>query len=525
MGKRWSGLMAVAAVASCGRDAVPRAVTHTDSAGVQIVASTAPQWAAGHGWTVDSVPRLDLSRTGSGAEFEFFRVRNAVRLGDGSIAVANSGTSEVRLYSAAGKYLATFGRDGDGPGEFRRLTSVRVARGDSLLAFDYWQRRVTFFSRDGSGHRTVAVGSTNMLLRDLAPLSDGTLVVTGELLGDTPDGLYRLPKALLLVAATGELRDTVAVIPGYEGFQFATGDAAAIFHKDAYMAVHGEHIYLGDGDSMQVSVYSNEPRLAMIMRVPGYDLNLTAEQLKAERAIVEPGPRYPAAIREALRARPNPETRPAYSALFVDTDGFLWAPQYRGFSEADQAPVCTILQSTGRMAWFRAPADTLHAIRSRQRLCAGRADRSGWRAARGAAGPASPERIEHVPERTGATRRTGAGRTARATRKRKPGRPGRHRRGHRVPPARRPRWSRSRNRGAAGVVDTDAHPRAPCARRPAQHRPQSSNDTLVHPQCDHRIHAQRPPCREHRGGECDHEHQQSGAGQDPGIGSTGSGHE
>jgi hypothetical protein len=50
-----------------------------------------------------------------------FRVRGAVLLRDGSIAVANNGTHEARVYGLDGKLLRRIGREGDGPGELSSL--------------------------------------------------------------------------------------------------------------------------------------------------------------------------------------------------------------------------------------------------------------------------------------------------------------------------------------------------------------------------------------------------------------------
>src|SRR5687768_2934188 len=68
------------------------------------------------------------------------------RTSDGRIVVANSGTSEVRIYDARGVHLRTMGRRGDGPGEFRALLRLGVIRGDTILAYDWRHGRITWFS-------------------------------------------------------------------------------------------------------------------------------------------------------------------------------------------------------------------------------------------------------------------------------------------------------------------------------------------------------------------------------------------
>src|SRR5690606_6022019 len=118
-------------------------VLRLDSAGIELVESAFPLWGDSAKWSVGTSPLIDLARSGSGSEYEFFRIQDAVRLRNGSIAVANSGTSEVRLYSAEGAFLRSLGSAGEGSGEFEGIETLSMYRGGSVLAFDRSRRRVT----------------------------------------------------------------------------------------------------------------------------------------------------------------------------------------------------------------------------------------------------------------------------------------------------------------------------------------------------------------------------------------------
>ena len=52
---------------------------------------------------------------------------------DGNIYLLDSQLSEVKVFSPDGEPLKTLSREGDGPGEFRALSSVHVLPGDTLL--------------------------------------------------------------------------------------------------------------------------------------------------------------------------------------------------------------------------------------------------------------------------------------------------------------------------------------------------------------------------------------------------------
>ena len=165
-------------LAACAPESATTPVTVRDSAGVEIVESTAPMWDPGEEWVVAADPILDLADTGRGAAHEFYRVADARRLVDGRIAVALQ--TEVRLYSDSGAHERTIGREGDGPGEFRRITSLGMLPPDSLVVYD--RRRITVldsepnawdvFSADGAWlgrvhtpgrFRVLEIGSDYML--------------------------------------------------------------------------------------------------------------------------------------------------------------------------------------------------------------------------------------------------------------------------------------------------------------------------------------------------------------------------
>ncbi|WP_419943063.1 hypothetical protein [Candidatus Palauibacter sp.] len=61
---------------------------------------------------------MSIGTAGGDPAYELFRVGGAMRLSDGRIVVANAGTGELRVYDPDGIHLASWGGQGDGPGEF-----------------------------------------------------------------------------------------------------------------------------------------------------------------------------------------------------------------------------------------------------------------------------------------------------------------------------------------------------------------------------------------------------------------------
>ena len=65
-------------------------------------------------------------------------------LSDGSMVVADTKAQHLKLLRPDGTLIDTLGGSGKGPGEFQRLSSVQVARGDSIYA--YSRRRLAVFA-------------------------------------------------------------------------------------------------------------------------------------------------------------------------------------------------------------------------------------------------------------------------------------------------------------------------------------------------------------------------------------------
>lgn len=343
--------LALSAVAAgCRGDEQGAAVVRRDSAGVRIVESREPVWHEGEAWAVADSPALDLTKSGQGHAHEFFNVLDADRLSDGSIVVAEAGGSEIRLFSPKGAHVRTLGREGDGPGEFRWLGQVAVLPGDSLWAYDFGQGRVTVFDPDGVVARTATLDAGSAP-RPVFPLASGTLVASAfDHTGFREKlGLHRMPSPIVRMNADGGIVDTLTTIPGWESVVHSRGDAWAVWAKKAHLAVHGDEVYLGSADEMEYQVRSSDGRLQRLVRVPGYDLTLSPAEIEAENATYMPDPSAASSrVREIMDRQPMRTRRPAYSAMIVDTEGYVWLKLYQGHHERPEPTEWLLFDTTGR---------------------------------------------------------------------------------------------------------------------------------------------------------------------------------
>ncbi|MXY31935.1 MAG: hypothetical protein F4043_13485 [Gammaproteobacteria bacterium] len=325
-------------------------VVQRDSAGIEIVEATRPLWDDSSLWRVDPEPLLDLALSGSGPNHEFHRARSMIQRPDGSLAVADRGSQQVRVFSEAGEFQESFGGPGEGPGEFSNLWRIENA-GDTLLVLDS-RRRVTVVTPRLALVRTFNLANNTSSLHNLG---GGTMLTVGASPG-LPEaratGVIRPAEILALVSLEGVEIDDIGETPGSESYvsvgeNYASG--APLFGKTAHVAVLGQRIFRGTSDAMEVEELDMTGSLVRILRIPGYPLDLSADRIAAEReARLEELPSaVPAFIRRLVEDLPAPATRPAYANMLVDPSGAVWLELYRGVSERDRPQEWLILDADG----------------------------------------------------------------------------------------------------------------------------------------------------------------------------------
>ena len=139
------------------------------------------------GWTVGPDPFITIGAAESPEEQQLFNVQGATRLSDGSIAVLNAGTGEVRLYDSAGRFTGAAGGRGQGPEEFRNMSLLGTLPGHSLLIFDSRNARFSVVSPEPAVARTFPPGSDvgGGALSSVGLLSGGRIAMHGpSILGD-----------------------------------------------------------------------------------------------------------------------------------------------------------------------------------------------------------------------------------------------------------------------------------------------------------------------------------------------------
>ncbi len=128
------------ALAACGGEPKVPSATVTDSAGVTVVTNAGEDRSLG--WSAASVTRLSaLEEEGEG----FFQATDLAVLDGDRIAVLDGMTKRVVLYDRDGHFLARYGREGSGPGEFQFPVTILALPEGGVGVFDAMNHRLERF--------------------------------------------------------------------------------------------------------------------------------------------------------------------------------------------------------------------------------------------------------------------------------------------------------------------------------------------------------------------------------------------
>ena len=143
---------------ACGGDADQRVTAEVDTiGGVVVVRNGAGLWRESEQWQVVEDFRVGGSQWGENPDEELSYSKNtSVTLGpNGQIFVAASATSRVVVFSGDGEFVRSFGRAGEGPGEFRNPSAMAWDGSDRLWVAEGMSGRYHVFDSIGTYQKSV----------------------------------------------------------------------------------------------------------------------------------------------------------------------------------------------------------------------------------------------------------------------------------------------------------------------------------------------------------------------------------
>jgi len=294
-------------------------------------------WQSQRQWTIEEIPEVLIGDEEGAPAYQLFRGRDAARLSDGRIVVANAGTSELRYYDARGRHERTVGQKGRGPGEFENLTRIARLPGDTVVAFDYSRSSRAYFAPDGGYVRTVVTDRTLLPRGPESPppslemLPDGGLLVHDQEPTRLTPGAERPRLRIGVLSGNGRSVDSLGTFPGVENYRPPTDPRNSVlrpFGRITYVAAAGSRVYVGDNDRARVMVYSRRGTLERVIALPGTARAVTAadreaalgrmlEQLRERNALTPERERM-------IRSLELPATMPWFTGLAADRAGNVW---------------------------------------------------------------------------------------------------------------------------------------------------------------------------------------------------------
>ncbi len=157
------------------------------------------------------------------SEEEFFGVLVGVLTGEnGNIYLLDQQLSEIKVFSSDGQYLRTIGREGEGPGEFRRPSGMFFLPDGTIAVMQLAPGKIVLLSRTGEpvGERPIPVpdGAGFSLLFDGRSAGETVCLVLGT--NQFEEGKFTQTRRLIRVDNEGNILTNY--VTGLRTIEFAT---------------------------------------------------------------------------------------------------------------------------------------------------------------------------------------------------------------------------------------------------------------------------------------------------------------
>ncbi|WP_419167819.1 hypothetical protein [Candidatus Palauibacter sp.] len=328
-----------------------------DSAGITIVDNQEPASETRLGWLIGEAPILSIGALEGNPAYELYQVRDAAKLPDGRIVVANAGSGELRVFDASGTHLASWGGRGEGPGEFGDFAApwnVGPWPGDSIAASDLYARRVSVFDAHGAHGRTIVLGDPYYRLFGVMP--DGKMclgTIPAFEAGTMGTGMVRREVEYAIASPDGSLHVALGTYPASEWYIFAEGGGMAVypqpFRHSAIAQVWGDLIVIGSNDLYEIRAFTADGALTRIVRREHDVRSPTRAESDAhlDELYEDRTEQQRARARAELEDMPLLETFPAFGRVLTDSRGHLWVEDYQ--LPGASPPPWTVFDPEGRV--------------------------------------------------------------------------------------------------------------------------------------------------------------------------------
>ena len=342
-----------------------------DSAEIRITENARPADDSRLPWRIGPEPVVSIGETVGEEAYLLHQANDATVLSDGRIVIANAGSNELRVFDAAGAHLATWGGEGEGPGEFTGLSGVEPWPGDSVVGWNASSWAISVFDSEGAFGRSFTLDSEAGALEPRDVLSDGSILGrTGEVTGEG----YRRSRETYELRLPGSAPPVeFGTHPGQESYLTFRNGIAVLgllpFGRSLWEAQWGELVIVTTDDDYEIRAYDRATGApARIVRREYENRAPTRKEVdEALDAALERAGLTGEQLKFARRGygdMPLVERFPAFAMLLTDPLDHLWVREATLPGIDRPVPLWTVFDPEGRALGFVETPDglTVHEI-------------------------------------------------------------------------------------------------------------------------------------------------------------------
>lgn len=306
----------------------------------EVVFSDAP-FLGEKAWNIGQGPHLTIGSDGERESgISLWRVRDALRLDDGRIVVAQANVNPLLILDPQGEFLRGMSREGEGPAEFRGIKSINVLSDGTIAAWGTVNRHLVLFDTLGRHRKTFSYRATVPELLISAHISTSMNLVAPKVSGPgaQPREGRRIeaPVQYLLFDTLGH-RTILAEVPGYSMVGREREGRARwgrlLFGFISQCAEHAGRVVIGTTMDYEIQEFNLVPSPLLVRRIrwrPEEDRSVTQahrEDYLRLRASTSDDPAFQRSLTQ-LEDDDFNEVFPTHSRMRFGRDGFLWVRRY-----------------------------------------------------------------------------------------------------------------------------------------------------------------------------------------------------
>jgi DNA-binding beta-propeller fold protein YncE len=199
---------------------------------------------------------------GEDENYLFYRPCDIAGDSDGNLYVLDAGNHRVQKFDNKGKHLTTFGRFGQGPGEFQDPVSIDIDKDDNIYVADWMNVRLEIFSHHGEYLRSIKL-MTNV--ERIRLLSSGEIAIMNPSVGrnnssyeESEDGSKPFLPLIKIIDESGKVARKFGEGILFKTFPAINGGNRLVFTKD-----DNDNIYLTLLFQNRIEKFTSEGKLVL----------------------------------------------------------------------------------------------------------------------------------------------------------------------------------------------------------------------------------------------------------------------